>query len=149
MFPSLADASKIEQDKKEDKVGGWLVTLFLPFSKNNNFRTKSGSSSAGPARTWGGASSGPPPSVAREKENALAAAKVYLYFVSFFHNSFIRLLLLLNLLESFHVLPQLLNQSSRKPVVPLTFLLILEEKIENFPFSFIFFGFFSSFMFMP
>lgn len=64
MFPSLADASKMEVAKKEESKigGGW---------------TKTGTSENRPvARTgWGAPPSGPPSS-GRDRDSALAAVKV-------------------------------------------------------------------------
>lgn len=64
MFPSLADASKMEHAKKEDAKtgGGWV---------------KTGQSENRPAvRGWGTAPSSGPPSSGRDRDSALAAIKV-------------------------------------------------------------------------
>ncbi|CAI4227933.1 unnamed protein product [Auanema sp. JU1783] len=59
MFPSLADATKIEKDKKEDKTGGGWI------------KTGSSDTRSLPRMT------GAPASASRDREQALAAAKAF------------------------------------------------------------------------
>ncbi|KAK6745498.1 hypothetical protein RB195_011926 [Necator americanus] len=73
MFPSLADASKIEKDKKEDaKSGGWVKSssggsAINPASENRPIST---------ANRWN-MSAGPPPNVARERDSAIKAVAAH------------------------------------------------------------------------
>ncbi|KHJ92166.1 hypothetical protein OESDEN_07953 [Oesophagostomum dentatum] len=72
MFPSLADASKIEKDKKEDvRSGGWLKTSNVgggnQLSENRPIST---------ANRWN-MSAGPPPSAARERDSAIKAVAAH------------------------------------------------------------------------
>ncbi|KAE9416635.1 hypothetical protein Angca_000919 [Angiostrongylus cantonensis] len=70
MFPSLADASKIEKDKKEEaKSGGWLKT-------GSNQSAASENRPLSNTNRWN-ISSGPPPNAARERDNAIKAVAAY------------------------------------------------------------------------
>ncbi|KJH42937.1 hypothetical protein DICVIV_11065 [Dictyocaulus viviparus] len=76
MFPTLADASKIEKDKKEEaKSGGWLVSSVTLKSGGNQSAT-SESRPLSSTNRWN-ISSGPPPSAARERDNAIKAVAAY------------------------------------------------------------------------
>ncbi|XGW14109.1 hypothetical protein V3C99_000424 [Haemonchus contortus] len=68
MFPSLADASKIEKDKKEEAKGsgGWVKSGSSASSASENRPLSN-------ANRWN-MSSGPPPNASRERENAIKAA---------------------------------------------------------------------------
>ncbi|KIH58411.1 hypothetical protein ANCDUO_11381 [Ancylostoma duodenale] len=74
MFPSLADASKIEKDKKEDaKSGGWVKSSsggsgINPASENRPIST---------ANRWNMSAGPPPSSAARERDNAIKAVAAH------------------------------------------------------------------------
>lgn len=70
MFPSLADASKIEKDKKEEaKSGGWTKTGTHQSATSENRPLSN-------TNRWN-ISSGPPPNAARERDNAIKAVAAY------------------------------------------------------------------------